>query len=171
MATAKKLTKDDAYKKFKDVINKCKFTEYYMDNNILICKRNDKSYLFILDDELVISIKDDNEFNLLPIPLTDDNLKLIDFSNFKDEEWIDIDSDKLYNGELIKIPVLLDDNTTIDVEINKGIFPYRLPKTEFKNISYRVSIKGGIPSLIIKKEYKIKLAGFNFTLMQAFQII
>lgn len=173
MITRKKAyTEHDAYEEFTGVLTRSKFTEFMLDNNILICKKNKKSTVFVLGDQLNLLFRNDPIYivKTTTIPNNTDNVKLINIAKYENDTWIDLDGKKLYNGEIINLKIDIN-GYEVDIDVNKGLFPCRLLKKDYKDISYRIDTEYKIPSLVLRKIFKNKLEGFDFTLLQVYQVI
>ena len=173
MAKKKEPSLEEAIKVFMDVITRSSLTEFFYINNTLISKNpKGNSVVLLLEQSLWNGIIDNIEIKdkLHELdsnnPNHQDDIKLSKYTDIENATWIDIDSEQLYSGKVVKLNV---EGLEYELSVNKNLIPLKLKKNEFNDISYTV-----IPSdmtFILRKKFNYPLEDHGFTIMRIFKIL
>ena len=173
MAKAKEPTNQDCLLIFKDILNRSKLDlMIYQNQTILSIHKDGHSVLTVAEPELWAIAMEDEEFRTKVIPFDmekhgDLRFKFRYAERAFNDDWISIDPDKMYSGDLVQLKI---DGLEYDIPINVKVFPLKLRKTEFNGFAYRVT-KTDRVILCIRKRFDNLLPGKGFCMITPFQVI
>lgn len=169
MATKRVPSMEDAINVFKDVMKRISLQNYVYSNHILK-SRNPKGQTVIIIPDMPLweKLTEDKSFmtDVKEVDMNDPDKDLFNYADGIDSGWIELDSQKVFSGEIIKITI---EGFVYDFPINKGMIPLKLKKAEVNNISYRVFTSPYV--LGIKKKFVSPVDGGSFTIMRLMQIL
>lgn len=159
---------------FREIIQRSGISQIEFENGIMYGRNsNNASVIIAPGKELWSVIQNDEEMKSMmqPLDATSDLSKrvamVMGIVTENSNDWIDLDTDTLYKGKIIKISV---DGFEYDITINRDMLPLKLKKAEYNNIRYRIRLMGD-PILIVQKEFKQVPPDCDYTMSRVFQII
>ena len=170
---AKKTIKiDNIISQFIEIFNRCNLIDYYYNGNIILGKnKNNNNILIVVENNLFEKLLENKELNLKEIDLVNHDLelnKLLLYSNDLNNDWFDFENpNDIYNGKIINIKVR--DDYEYDIPISKDLFPLKLKKNEYNELSYKVFNNPLI--LAIKKKFSYDIENTSFTIIRLYQIV
>lgn len=165
---------EEAVKIFKDVMSRTSLSNYIYVNRVMISKTpKGRSILIIPDMNLWREILTDEEIEKRELDIKNpDEIKLqalISYTdNIESNEWINLDSELLFTGKIIKIHV---NGFDYKISLNRDLIPLKLRKKEYYKISYRIFTTKDSFVLGIKKRFDYPLEDSGFYIMRLFKII
>lgn len=168
MAKKRQSSLEDAINTFEDVMLRASLSDYFHVNRTLLSKNpKGNSVLVVVDQTLWNGIMDKPEIKDRIMEASQEDAKICAYGDdLNSDAWIELNSDELYSGKIIKINI---DNLEYDLSINKALIPLKLKKSEFNNISYRVFPKDMI--LVLRKHFDYPLDDHSFSVIRIFQIV
>lgn len=174
MGKKKEPSMEEAVKIFKDVMSRTSLSNYIYVNRVMISKTpKGRSILIIPDMNLWREILTDEEIEKRELDIKNpDEIKLqalISYTdNIESNEWINLDSELLFTGKIIKIHV---NGFDYKISLNRDLIPLKLRKKEYYKISYRIFTTKDSFVLGIKKRFDYPLEDSGFYIMRLFKII
>lgn len=173
MGKKKEPSINDSLNLFKDVMKRSSILDYLYVNRNAFCINSKGMRIYLhIDQSLwnIIMEDDDLKTHFKELDITKEEQRIVAnrLSYFEDleEGWIEMDAEKLYQGEMFKIKI---DGFSYDININKSIYPLRFKKAELNNFAYKLDMKNMI--LFIKKKFDGAVDDSSFTIMRGFNII
>lgn len=168
---AKKIKSDqDAIKYFDGVVTRSSASGYIYVNNIALFKtKDDKSMLIVPEDKLWNEIVSRPDY-IREIDLNNkeesDFRGIFKFADDLNEGWIDLDTNILSAGKVMKISYK---SIEYEIPINKDLLPLRLTKDEWNNVTYRIFIDP--LTLVIRKKFETGIEGFDFNMLMCYRVL
>ena len=172
MGKKKDLTIEDAVEAFKSSMVKVGFESFIRYNRNLYSINKNKKYIIIAPDEnLYLKLIDDPSVDIRELDPSNKVDRRIQpafefVESMDDNGWIEIDSEKMINNEIVKIEL---DGFPYPIELNNKIFIFRLKKNEFNNFYYKLSL--GNRWFAVKKYFEGPVEKSGFTIVRGFHII
>lgn len=147
---------------------------YYNVNGILLSRTAiDRVLMVVPDKPLLTVLLSNEEINIEEMDSNHEYYKYLHGlfkygENLDSEDWIELDSEILYSGEIIKIK--LKDHKH-PVEITKVLLPVKLKKAEYVNIYYRVIVEDSATIVILRKDFKSFNEGYSYSTLTPFRLI
>lgn len=174
MGKKKEPSMEEAVKIFKDVMSRTSLSNYIYVNHTMISKTpKGRSVLILPDINLWKEIIIDEEIDKRELDIKNpDEIKLQSLFSYADnmesDEWINLDSELLFKGKIIKIRV---NGFDYKISLNRDLIPLKLRKSEYYKISYRIFVSNDSFVLGIKKRFDYPLEDSGFYIMRLFKII
>ena len=163
----------DSLNLFKNVMKRSSILDYlYVNQNTFSINSKGMRVYMNIDQSLWNIIMEDEHLksHFRELDLTKEEHRIISkrLNYFEDleEGWIEMDADKVYQGEMFKIKI---DGFSYDININKSIYPLRFKKAELNNFAYKLDLKNMM--LFVKKKFEGAVDDSSFTIMRGFNII
>ena len=170
----KKLTSiTDELARFKDIILKNGFGSIRYQNHTMYADSPKGGLIIHVEDVLWNAIIEDAEIKSMMKELitTDKTDRLIieklTYCDNAAENWVDIDAMKIYDGSIINISI---EDFQYQIPINKNLFLIKFKKSDAVDFSYQLITSPRL-SLILRKEFKSKIPGANWTIFRIFQVL
>ena len=173
MAKTKEPTVKDSVLIFKDVLTRSKMSPLIYQNHVIYSLHKEGySVLTVVEDELWNWASQDPDIRGKLVPADPHKnheilQKFIYAEGMDSDNWISLDPDKMYSGELIQLKI---DGFEYDIPVNVKVFPLKLRKNEFSGFAYRVT-KMDKFTLSIRKKFETPIPGTSFYMVIPFQII
>lgn len=173
MATKRKPSLAQAVEYFKEVIERSGLDSFFNINNIFIGKNKKGNYISIyLEDDLLLAIREDNDLkDKITLVSNSEEDYIYEYLQKIKDEWIELDSEKLYKGELISLSGTIEENLGYSIPIGKSLLPLKLKKAEFNQISYQVLTENKDLTIYLRKIFEPKFDNCGFTIIRIFKIL
>ncbi len=174
MAKTKEPTIKDSLLIFKDVLKRSKISNLVYQKNVIMGKHKDGyTVFFIVEEDLWILASQDGDIMNNMVALDTEKYphivkKFLLAEGMNIDEWIGIDPDQMYSGELVHITI---DNLDYDIPINVKVFPLKLRKTEFTGFAYRITTTADARVITIRKKFETPIPDTGFYIAVPFQIV
>jgi hypothetical protein len=160
---------------FKDIMKRSLLEDFIFMNHIMVSYNTKEKYAVVLsiDEDLWKCIIDDEELksHIKEFNPIEDSVNIKNIFSYENEilndNWIDLDSDLLYDGKVMKINI---NGIEYDIPICKSLIPLKLKKIEFNNIKYKI-VSNKETLMILNKRFDYPIEKLGFSISRIFYIL